>query len=73
MWQQREGVEQKKEREGQKRGPDEGTAMAAEWNPISEMAKGCLASQEQSHKAERGTGEGERMSGRLNVVSGPSP
>lgn len=73
MWQQREGGEEKKEREGQKRGPDEGTAMAAEWNPISDTVKGCLPSQEQSHKTERGIGEGERMSGRPYVVSGPLP
>lgn len=30
MWQQKEGGEEKKEREGQKRGSDEGIAMAAE-------------------------------------------
>lgn len=48
------GGGEKKEREGRKRGPDEGTAMAAEWNPISDTAKGCLPSQEQSHKTEKG-------------------
>lgn len=73
MWQQKEGGEQKKEKERQKRGLDEGTAMAAEWIPISDTLKGCLPSQEQSHKMERGIGEGERMSGQPCVVSGPLP
>lgn len=35
--------------------------------------KRCLPSQQQSHKTERGIGEGERMSGRPDVVSGPLP
>lgn len=34
-----EGGEEKKEREGRRRGPDEGTAMAAERNPISDTPK----------------------------------
>lgn len=58
MWEQREG--EKKKKRGEKKSQTAELAIAAEWNHISNTAKGCLPSSEKSQE-KKGFWEGKRL------------